>query len=693
MRTTVVSVFQYALWLLLLAAALELSAANLPERWRWSNPTPHGGNIFDMAYGFGLTVAVAERGQIYTSEDLRFWTPRESRTTTSLRAVTFFGGRLIITGERGIVLFAESLEQFKRIDLGTSDWLEGVAASDDLIVAVGDRGAIYSSNNGTNWQRRSTSITNWLRGVAYGSGMFVAVGENGTIATSLNGGTWTRQSSVTSRHLNRVAFIEDRFWAVGDGGLTLTSPVLGIGSWSVVTSGATNSLFAASGNPNTRLLIGSGEVRLRNENLNWSNQRDPSLSYPAPNWTLYNALWEGSLYFISGRSGMMVEGFQTNSSSPYLWINRSAPIRNWLWELQHVSKFYVTVGYFGTVMTSPNGIDWDLELVPNPVTNATFFGVGGTTNMLLTVGDRGRILLSPNIVTNVVFTNSNGTLTTNEASTLGIVWHAVPPPVTNDLQGIAMLGDQFIVTGGSGTVLTSPDGTNWTRRAAATTAFLSGVASFPGGAVAVGSRGAIVTSTNAIAWTPRASNTTNWLYRVRYVGGRLIAVGQNGTILISNDGISWTARTSGTTSWLNDVTLLDDTWFIVGTQGTVLASTNTILWRGIGTITEKSLYGIAQNGHGQLVVAGVEGAIIRSQVIPDLSPVEFVDFGRATNHNLYLISGKPDQRFRIDAAWSFTNWTSGPILEFLDSSGTILFLEDTGTNAPAREFYRATLAE
>src|SRR5881628_776666 len=102
MRTTVVSVFR---WLplpwFLLTAPPNLPAASLPTHWRWSNPSPHGGNIFDMAYGFGLTVAVTERGQIFTSEDLRFWQPRDSGTTNSLRAVTFFNGRLIITGERG----------------------------------------------------------------------------------------------------------------------------------------------------------------------------------------------------------------------------------------------------------------------------------------------------------------------------------------------------------------------------------------------------------------------------------------------------------------------------------------------------------------------------------------------------------------------------------------------------------------
>src|SRR5687768_14000696 len=144
MRTTVVSLFRLALLVFLVGAIADVSEARLPTRWRWSNPTPHGGNIFDMAYGFGLTVAVAERGQIFTSEDLQFWQPRDSGTTNSLRAVTFLNGRLIITGERGTVLYADSLEDFRSIDLGTPDWLEGVAASSNLVVAVGDRGAIYT---------------------------------------------------------------------------------------------------------------------------------------------------------------------------------------------------------------------------------------------------------------------------------------------------------------------------------------------------------------------------------------------------------------------------------------------------------------------------------------------------------------------------------------------------------------------
>jgi len=66
--------------LMLLLVFGELTAANLPLRWRWSYPTPHGANIVDMAYSptLSLAVQVAERGQLYTSDNLSTWLPRDS---------------------------------------------------------------------------------------------------------------------------------------------------------------------------------------------------------------------------------------------------------------------------------------------------------------------------------------------------------------------------------------------------------------------------------------------------------------------------------------------------------------------------------------------------------------------------------------------------------------------------------------
>jgi hypothetical protein len=139
------------------------------------------------------------------------------------------------------------------------------------------------------------------------------------------------------------------------------------------------------------------------------------------------------------------------------------------------------------------------------------------------------------------------------------------------------------------------------------------------------------------------------------------------------------------------VALLEDTFYIVGTQGTVLASSNALDWVSIGTITDKSLYGVAGHG-GQLVLAGVEGAILRSQVIPNLEPVRILNYSRRDQQNLYLFVGQPDQRFTLDQSINLDHWITGPTLEFLDNSGTLLFLQNVMSNAPPAQFYRATLA-
>src|SRR5262245_31007684 len=132
---------------LLCLASFESQGVNFPLRWRWSNPRPHGNNIVDMAYSpsLGLAAQVAERGQLYTSDDLSTWLQRDSGVTNALRAVTFFGSRIVVTGESGLVLYADSPSAFKPgtlLDGPTPDWLEAVAASPQTIVAVGDNAAV-----------------------------------------------------------------------------------------------------------------------------------------------------------------------------------------------------------------------------------------------------------------------------------------------------------------------------------------------------------------------------------------------------------------------------------------------------------------------------------------------------------------------------------------------------------------------
>ena len=674
-------------------------AVDFPLRWRWSNPLPHGGNVFDMDYAplQSLGVQVCENGQIYVSHDLDLWLPRDTFLTNFLRAVTFLGTRVIITGESGIVLYSNDGESFQAGALAdglTTDWLEAVTASASLAVAVGDNGAVYTSANGQTWKRQTSGTTANLRGVAAGAGFFIAVGENGNIRSSANGTNWTARSSPTSAHLNRVGFGNSRFTSVGDGGVTIASTNAGL-TWFLESPGATNDLqYAAVGGTN-RLLDGTSEVRVQDGGV-WSNEL--AKTNGPPDWTYYTAIGRPGFFLIAGRSGMQAEGYQTNGD-PYFWLTPHSSVRNWLWDVIRLPSLYAAVGDFGTIMTSGGGVDWTLELPPSGVSDNTLLGIGGTTNLLVAVGDTGTIIYSPNTVTNIITTNSTGTVT-QSMSTLGVVWYEAPSLTTETLQGVGVLNHSLlVVTGGRGTIRTSTDGLIWQVVTSPTTNLLSGVAGWTNGLVAVGDNGTVLTSSDGKSWSQRSVGTTNWIYRVRWLNGTLVAVGQNGAILTSTNGTNWTARASGTSFWLTDATFIQDTWFAVGLNGTVLASSNLVNWAAPGTLTRKGLYGVAADSK-QLVVVGVEGAILRSQIVPETTPVSFLGYslvptnGHSSAYNIFLFGGVTDQRFTLDRATNLVErtWAGGPELEIFDGSGTLYYVETiSGTNLPPAEYYRTAL--
>jgi hypothetical protein len=366
-----------------------------------------------------------------------------------------------------------------------------------------------------------------------------------------------------------------------------------------------------------------------------------------------------------------------------------------LWQITTNQGLYIAVGANATIMTSDDGVNWDTEAIPFTngvsIANTVLFGVGGSTNLLIAVGNAGTTLLSTNQFISVVTTNADGSLATNSVSAIGIVWTPLAPSTTNDLQGVAYFDSQYYTCGGGGTILQSPTGATWTRLSTPTTAYLSGLAVYPGGLVAVGDMGTIVTSANGATWTARTSGTTNWIFRVRYLGGALIAAGENGTILTSSNGTTWTKRASATTSWLNDITMVTNTFFVVGDSGAVLASTNATTWTNVPIITGESLFGAATQNE-QLVVAGVSGVILQTQVAPIPTQLQFLDFETTSNEALFLVAATNlavDLQFTLDSSTNLANWTTAPLLNMI--SGPVLFYETLPSNAPSSQYFRATL--
>jgi hypothetical protein len=706
--------------LLVMAAACALTTASgaqvRPDRWRWSNPLPHGNNVFDMLVASDLAVQVGDAGSAYVQGLDERWAPAWTGVTNYLRGVAVMGERLLVVGENGCILWSDDWNTFKpaQVSPATANWFEGVAASAQRAVAVGDNGAIYTSTNGTNWAQSTSGTSEWLRGVAFGGGSFVVVGENGAILRSTSGTSWSRTTSGTA-HLNRVRYLGSggagQFYIVGNGGVALYSAT-GSAPWNSLNTGTTNNLYDVALNDTGLLAVGDQEVRFKASGQNsWTNQITDLPTNAPPAWVYLAAYGVSNSWLVAGRTGLLFEGSRTNGASRYTWQPSPEDSSHaWLWDVTVQRGIYVAAGDLATILTSIDGILWAREVVSVPHTNVVLLGVGGTTNLLVTAGNAGNVLISHAGLTNLTVTNYVGTnvvITNTLFDTLGLIWTNLPLFTSNTLQGVAAVSNLYVLSGDWGSIFTSPDGSNWTPRTTPTTNLLSGVAPGPGNWIAVGKNGVLLRSgPDALSWGSVPLGTTNWLYRVRRVGGQFVVVGQNGALYTSADGTNWTARSSGTTRWLNDVTYVDGTWFVVGTQGLLLSSSNLVNWATLPVPSIKSLYG-ATTYEGQLVLTGIEGIILRNQIVPRTTPVNFLayDYSVATNspgttnaivsaYELFLLGGQPDQfcEFQSSTNLGTAPWKTDASLELFDPSGTIYLLRTRDlTNTPPQEFYRTRL--
>ena len=688
----------------LLLHCMQLSRAE-EGPWRWANPRPHGNSIRAIAMGQNFSIQVGDKGSIHTSQNLVQWLPRNAGTENTLRAVGFFNNQAIVAGDKGDLFYSESEDFFvpAKLDELTDNSFFALASSNNTAVVVGEAGTLYISDDGQSWRKGSFSYPGNLYSVVWTGRYFVVAGENGLVATSRDGASWVKRQSRTNRDLNGLAFINNRLWAVGDDGVVLLSYNDGQ-TWLAARSGTNKNLNTVTGSSNEVIIAGENVVRkgLLGFFMYWVDlleKDDVSNPAPPPDWTYFCSIETDDKYLLGGRTGMLVDSERDKVDGDYLyWAENGKDwddynLRNWLWDINNSNDLLIAVGDRATVLTSRDGATWNLEVVPESMTDAIFLGVGGNTNLLVAAGNRGHLMSSYNSWTNVVTQGEMGQSVTNRVNTLGVVWKAVEPRVTeNDLQGVAALNDTFVVTGGKGTVLTSRDGKEWSKHQAPTSGILTSVESFKNQFVAVGENGLILSSPTGSEWVRHDSGTENWIYRIRAFEKQIVAVGQAGAILTSDDGENWVRCVSGTSQWLNDVARAGKIWFAVGASGIVLMSSDLVKWESKSSVSTLSLYGALGND-GQLISVGLEGVVLRKQIVPRSSPILLrwdcsvsVD-GEFTNK--FVFRGFPGQRFTLDRSVDLYKWETGPQMELIDGSGVLEYSNSTKAN---KEFYRARLS-
>ncbi len=154
-----------------------------------------------------------------------------------------------------------------------------------------------------------------------------------------------------------------------------------------------------------------------------------------------------------------------------------------------------------------------------------------------------------------------------------------PSPTIENLFAVASVGRTIVITGGQGTVLTSPDGESWNRtrirHGAGDMVDLWQMASSNKEVVVASNvSGVVWTSTDGTAWTPRSTGVTAMAYRLTYSAGRYVALGTTGAgrspetvIMSSPDGVIWNAQTVNNSGLsLHDVIWTGGQYVAIGIQ-------------------------------------------------------------------------------------------------------------------------------
>lgn len=248
-----------------------------------------------------------------------------------------------------------------------------------------------------------------------------------------------------------------------------------------------------------------------------------------------------------------------------------------------------------TVQPAPNvpGTTWHIQTNPVAAQNgtpSTLFGVAWSGKRFVAVGTNGTILTSPD----------------------GVNWTSQKSGSTEDFYSVAWSGSQIVAVGTGGTIFTSTDGITWMSQNSHTTQFLHAVGWLGNQFVVLGDLGTLLTSPDGITWTARPVNTSQILYAVTWSGTRYVAVGTGGTILTSTNGRVWTTQTIGSSQDLHSVVWSGSRFVAVGKAGTILTSPDGSTWTAPPANTAQYLDGVARWSGSQLIAVGGDGTILTS---------------------------------------------------------------------------------
>ena len=361
----------------------------------------------------------------------------------------------------------------------------------------------------------------------------------------------------------------------------------------------------------------------------------------------------------------------------WVWAN-PYPIGNELTSITYGNGMFVATGDDGAILTSIDGETWDIQ---NSGTSNYLDGAAWLDNQFWCVGS-GVMLNSADGVnwsnpnTGMSFTGRNisyngsryvipSSSSIRYSDDNGATWNLINLgvilgwPEYRMMYDIVWDGSQFVVVGDYGTVVTSPDGINWTEQTSTINAHLKAIAYDGSAFVAIGNGGAIITSLDGTSWIQRTSGTSSQLLDITWGGSQFVAVGnpssagENICVLTSLDSISWTKHDDDFRASFAGVAYDGSSKYAaVGFGGAIAISNDGTEWNKISEGTIQNLYDVTWNG-SQYVVVGMHGTIVTSS-----DGVNWTDYSltMANIGNLTLIPDLKAVAWGIDRFVAVGNW-------------------------------------
>jgi len=534
-------------------------------------------------------------------------------TPDALQWVGFGNGKFIATDSRGDVFSSENAEVWMPVGNVGTNLLIRIVYGSGRYVAYSFAGDIFSSEDGAVWtSRASLHVINSSPGLTYGNGLFLAVGD--VTLSSPDGITWTTQSNVCDCVLTSVTYGNGTFAAVGIANSIYTSAdgVMWTPHLPDVGYGVGQSIAYGNG---TFVVSGGRLVGTSVVPGVWQSSN-------GVDWVRVSGagLGVGGLVYGGGTFLAWDTTAAETSSDGVTWTTNALPAGLSLGRVAFGNGVFVGVAP-GSIGRSPNGIDWTKVPVPAAdrgfISTASAYGAGRYVLVggWPLNGGEGSVVISPD--------GTNFSRITDSAiPALGAVTYAA---------------GQFVAVGYNGGMVRSADGTTWSASRSGTLNTLRAIAHGAASYVAVGDGGIIRVSRDGVVWNGAASGTDYSLYGVAFGNGKFVAVGQLGIVLASGDGVTWTPQDNSDFSPLYQVIYAEGRFIAVGGGGTVLTSSDGSVWirqtTGLTNTINNITYGgglyVAVSTVGRVFTSG-DGLTWRERLQPDFGRIAGAAFLNST---------------------------------------------------------------